>query len=566
MKKVLFIAGVIGTIVMLGYLLNPLDARMFTFHDDTQAVRVNQMALSIRQGHFPPRLAPDLSFGLGFPVFNFYAPFSYWPTTLFHLAGIPVPAALKLSFLLSLITAFTAMFLFLRMQFKFASSFLGATAYVTSLWFAVEIFVRGNLAECWFLALFPLALYFLKRNTTDASRLGFLGAAVSLSALLTVHNVLSLIALLPVLAYALILKNRKTNLLALFFAFMLSSYFLVPALLETSHTHAAQVAKLGSYRDHFLCVNQLWSTPNWEYGGSAAGCEKDGMPFTLGKIHIMLGAAGSLLFAAFLAGKKSKKGWHEQVFFLTLGVGSMFLTLYPSSFVWDLAKPLFSLFQFPWRFLVFTVFSLSFFAAYLLDELDTRMPRKAGKAIALCIAFLLFFTSRKFFSIPWLMSYDEYGRAYVEKPYLNQTAAYHMAEYLPRTADYPFWRSLETKNAKEIPVTPGSPVEASVPFRILSNRPFVKEISLDREAELTVNVHYFPYWQIYVNNNKVIPSRFDRLGRPLIRVTQPSIVHILYHETLAEKAGNMVSGLAIVAIAAMLIHKPLWNKTRHYLK
>ena len=32
-------------------------------------------------------MAPEFSFGLGYPVFNFYAPASYWFTSIFSLAG-----------------------------------------------------------------------------------------------------------------------------------------------------------------------------------------------------------------------------------------------------------------------------------------------------------------------------------------------------------------------------------------------------------------------------------------------------------------------------------------------
>ena len=88
----------------LSKLLNPLDPRMFNFHDDTQAARIQQMALSIKSLHIPPRLAPEFSHNLGFPVFNFYAPTAYWITTGLHLVGFSIPMALKLSFFLTIIT------------------------------------------------------------------------------------------------------------------------------------------------------------------------------------------------------------------------------------------------------------------------------------------------------------------------------------------------------------------------------------------------------------------------------------------------------------------------------
>ena len=123
---------------------------MFNFHDDTQASRIQQMALNIKTGHIPPRLAPTLSYGLGFPVFNFYAPFSYQITTGFHLLGMSVPMALKFSFFLSVILSFVTMFLLLQTFFSFLPSILGGVAYSSSLWLAVEIFVRETLRSVGF--------------------------------------------------------------------------------------------------------------------------------------------------------------------------------------------------------------------------------------------------------------------------------------------------------------------------------------------------------------------------------------------------------------------------------
>ena len=109
-----FLIAFLSITLTLGKILNPLDPRMFNFHDDTQASRIQQMALNIKTGHIPPRLAPTLSYGLGFPVFNFYAPFSYQITTGFHLLGMSVPMALKFSFFLSVILSFVTMFLLLQ--------------------------------------------------------------------------------------------------------------------------------------------------------------------------------------------------------------------------------------------------------------------------------------------------------------------------------------------------------------------------------------------------------------------------------------------------------------------
>jgi len=44
-------------------------------HDDMQMVRQLQFEKCIKDGQIPCRWTPDLGFGYGYPLFNFYPPF-----------------------------------------------------------------------------------------------------------------------------------------------------------------------------------------------------------------------------------------------------------------------------------------------------------------------------------------------------------------------------------------------------------------------------------------------------------------------------------------------------------
>ena len=159
MKRIAFIITLLFIVIFLGRSLNPFSSKMFTFHDETQAARVQQFVLNIKNLQIPPRIAPDFSFKLGYPIFNYYSPFPYWITSILHLTGISVINSLKISFLLAIVVGFVSMFLLLRLFFNFYPSLLAATLYVSSPWLAVEIFIRGNLAETWFIALLPAGFW-----------------------------------------------------------------------------------------------------------------------------------------------------------------------------------------------------------------------------------------------------------------------------------------------------------------------------------------------------------------------------------------------------------------------
>lgn len=572
-RIIVFFIALFSIAFTLGKILNPLDPRMFNFHDDTQAARIQQMALNIKTGHIPPRLAPTLSYGLGFPVFNFYAPFSYQITTGFHLLGMSIPMALKFSFFLTVILSFVTMFLLLQTFFGFLPSLLGGVAYSTSLWFAVEIFVRGNLAECWFLVLLPLSLYLLIMNARKQSKYLMAFSIFIIAFTLTAHNVFSLLALVILAAFILLFKNKKRNFLILVLGLLLSSYFLVPALTELNLTYASQNAQRTRYGEHFLCANQMWSSLKWEYSGSTAGCENDGMPFTLGKIHIVFGLLGMAIFLFDVLKNKTKKFISKQtsLFILVLTIIALFLTTYQSAFIWSVFSPVLSLFQFPWRFLLFGVFGLAYFIAYLFNRIELKNYRVAGVLTIIAICIFLF-TSVKFFSKPWLMSYDEYASAYMSENYISRTVAYNMAEYLPRTANYDYWRSFDSQihPGKDllVGVTQNAPIESRdiSSLNILKNDPFAKTVSINRPSEVKINIHYLPFWEIKINGERIIPKKFDSLGRPIIILTQPSTISITYKETFLETISNIVSLIALVMTGMLIFYKPLWNKLKPLLK
>lgn len=544
LKQGRFIFILLMVIYFLGKNLNPFDLRMFDFHDDTQPARIEQFTKSISAGIIPPRMGPDLSYGLGFPVFNFYAPFSYWITTGIHLVGIPIPIAIKTSFLLAVVFSFITMYLLLRRFFSQEGSLFGGIIYASSLWFAIEIFIRGNLGEIWFLTLFPLSIYTVHRLAEQKSKTIFICTVFILSALFTVHNVLSLISFFLIGTLILFMPNKKYLFLAFIFALLLSSYFLFPALIESKLTYASFVAENTNFHDHFLCIWQIWQAPHWEFGGSGPGCDADTMPFTLGKFHIIFGVLGIILFL-FRIRNSNLKHKNILLFVLLFGSVSLLLTTYQSSFIWDALSPVFSLFQFPWRFLIFGSFLFAFFSAYLFHTI--QVPYKQI-AVFFLMAFILF-NSSKYFSKPWLYSVDEYSNNLISSKYIGQKGAYHMAEYLPKTADYIYWRSIENK-----------------PVLVMKPGGYQKEYVIDKSGTVIVDVHYFPFWQIKLNGGKIIPKVFDRLGRPIIAGKYHDRVTVIYKQTLIEQLGNFLSFGTILLLISILIYKPLWNKLKYILK
>src|SRR3989344_7807954 len=70
--------------------------------DEVHVAWLYEMYETIKLGQIPPRFVPDLSFGHGYPLFNFVFPLPYYIGTLFHYIGFSLVDSVKLVFFLSI--------------------------------------------------------------------------------------------------------------------------------------------------------------------------------------------------------------------------------------------------------------------------------------------------------------------------------------------------------------------------------------------------------------------------------------------------------------------------------
>ncbi len=337
-------------------------------HDDTQVARVFEMGKMLRVGMFPVRWVPDLGYGYGYPIFNFYGPLAYYVGGLFVVLGFDALIATKIMMITGILFAGVTMYFLAKEFWGEAGGVLSGAFYMYAPYHALDIYVRGDVGEFWAYAFIPLAflgLYKVYKNNswkwTMVGAIGYAGVIVS-------HNLTAMMVTPFLLAFFVILvafskkKLQSAHFLAhiFFLGLILSAFYWLPALSEMSKTNVlSQVGGGANFRDHFVCVQQLWDSP-WGFGGSAPGCVNDGLSFRIGKQHIIF-ALVSVILAAFWFGKnkKNKKSLLPFVFSITGAIVAVLFTLEYSKPVWEMISTM-AFFQYPWRFLLMVVFFLSF--------------------------------------------------------------------------------------------------------------------------------------------------------------------------------------------------------------
>jgi len=558
MKRFIGVSLLIICIALLVSSGKLLSHEMFSFHDQTQAARISDFSFALQNGQIPPRIAHHFSYEMGYPIFNYYAPTAYWITSAFHLLGFSIPSALKISFLLAIIVLTTSTFYLLKIYFSDTAALVGAFLMVSSPFIALEIFVRGNLAELWFLALLPLILLLVQKFSTRPTRRLFISIVIIFSMLMTSHNALSIVGVVLVCTYACMQRRRDQIFASLLLGLLCGSYFLIPAFGELNLTHATNIAANTQYQDHFVCIRQLWSS-QWGFGGSVPGCV-DGMSFMLGKILIMTTLIGGLHWAWIYLNTKrnSVNNQSAGIFFGFIGTLGVFFSLGYSSYVWIIIEPLLKLFQFPWRFLGLSLFGCAFFSAYTID---TLVPKKASKIIAgISIVIALAMNRQYFVPNPQkIWSEKNFVEKFISEEYIRTEVATRVPEYYPKTVDY---RNMLSEDTPIMPLII-SPLDGG---SVDQTKHSLYSYDLQTTSRsFYINKHYLPHWIIMLNGNTYIPSDFDMFGRPKITITGPqsiSIIALRYSQTGLEKIANLMS-LSSMIILVICMYPRIWKKLSH---
>ena len=356
------------------------------------------MGHALRAGAFYPRWAPDFYFGYGYPIFNYYAPLTYYLANLFDLLpGVDIVGGVKAVFVLGLLVASLGAYLLGRELFgpstgsgrSPAAGVLAAASFTFAPYVVfIDPHARGDLAEHFAICLLPLVFYFFHRLMGGAlscqaepvearskepalscqaepvealskggvgGRGALLGSVLTLAALVFSHNLLGLVASVLLLAYwawEIVFGAGRGRAgwggLAFVLAAAIIAFFWFPALLERG---AVKLEVVGpghfDFRENFLSLGELLAFSRvLDLGATAPQYWSN---LGLAQWLLALPALGALLL---LGARRTPKFPHAHtlLYFILAGLALIFLMLPASTAIWERIPGLLYL-QFPWRLL-----------------------------------------------------------------------------------------------------------------------------------------------------------------------------------------------------------------------
>lgn len=564
-----FIIVFVSTIPAFFALVKP---GYYNMHDDMQLIRQLEMEKCLKDGQIPCRWTPDLGYGYGYPLFNFYPPMPYFVGEVFKNIGFSYLWTVKLTAVCQIILS--GMFMFILAS-SLAGNFGGLIAsvfYTYAPYHAVNIYVRGAMNEAWAAVFFPLIFHFSRLLIIKNKKIYIVGLSLSFAGLLLSHNPMAL-TFSPILLiwciYWLFVKYKKNILFTLksqlpvitklivsaVLSLSLAAFFTLPLLTETKFVQIESMFNnYYHFSVHFVTLFQLFISNFWGDGPSVWGPD-DGMSFMIGYLHWIVSLL-IIFFSAinFFKTRKINKKTILPLLIALMGLGTVFMTHNKSTFIWLLLTPIQKV-QFPWRFLNLTAFLFSLSSAFFLNLFFQKLKNKIFIPSLLLIALVISLNVNYFHPLKSGPITDE--QKFSGLAWTNQITS-GIYDYLPKTA-----RIAAQAPAKEYidEIKPSESLNKIYGQKKGTDWMFFN-LSLKNNSQVIISQLAFPNFQILDNNEKIDYKIEPELGRIVLNLSSGEHqIYIKFINTPIRTISNIISLIAWVSVLFYLI-TPLWMKLR----
>lgn len=340
---------------------------IYTHDGENHLARFANYKIALKEGQFPPRLAPNLLNHYGYPVFNFNYPLANILSVPFSILGVNYETTFKIIILVFLVWGGVGVIRWLEALTANNKQTIGhsdkrskifALAVYYSAYYLVNMLLyRGNIGEVIAYGLFPWILLWSVRPKAN------LRFSLLWTGFLLAHNLMAFFGSVLVGGLFLIdligTKPKKAKIFEMLtsplLALGLSLWFWLPAVFEMKYVSAGSSELVTEATLHFPTLHQLLFAP-LQFGYSYAG-SLDSLGFSLGAVQwLCLIIVLLIMIKHRLSKNKSKLPSYVNRYFI-LALLLIFLQLPLSKPIWDFVK-LMNLIQFPWR--------LSFFVSILI--------------------------------------------------------------------------------------------------------------------------------------------------------------------------------------------------------
>jgi hypothetical protein len=513
-----------------GPLLTP--AYFFNAHDAKHSVFfLVEFDQTFRDGYLWPRWSPDFSFGYGYPLFNLYAPLSFYGAQVLVLTGFGFTAAIKIMYILATIGAGLSMYGFVRRLYGTDAGLLAAVVYMYVPFHLVEIFVRSAYAEFVALAVIPLLFWAFTELVSSPSPRRVALAALAYGALALTHHTTFF---------------TYTPLLMIYIIFLLLVW--------------------AGFGPKPFVSRALSAGAAGALGVGLAGIYLIPLVAELRFVKVVVALS---LFSFVVVLSLSHRYPHRNIafFFIVLTMAAILMMSTAAESIWQVL-PIAALVQFPWRLLTVSAFCIAVVSGPLVASvrsielipaaLSLRNPDPAAAKIYLLSLVVILasfaFTRPQYTEIP----------AWAETPLAvinwDRASIADRVGMVAVTEEQPHTSPMEQQYLAGEPLTTAGIIAGRGTVEIVHHGGGSDEISLSAVEPVTVQFYTYDYpgWQVTLDGRPIAYRPEPPFG--LITVDVPAGEHTLRLQmgrTLPRTVGGLISGLSLAILIGLFFSPSL---------
>ena len=531
--------------------------------------RAFEIMAAWREGILYTRWAPDFYYYYGYPVFNFYAPFSHYLAAAYGLFFGPV-AGVKFGLVLSTFLGTLGVYLFARMHWGPLPAAVSAAVYALAPYIAlIDPVIRGALPETLAIGLGPIILWAFTGLARTGSRRFFALATVSVAVLIASHNLLSFVLIGFTAAWILwdiVVLHTPTSTAgwvealarpaaAGLLAVGLTALIWLPAFLERGtiqYWRAFVYPPFNRYTAASALLAPATTADAHMYDASE-------LPYQIGLPQWIFGLLGALTVL--------RSGPHRRLnlFFALVALACFGLMVPQADPIWRLI-PVLPYLQFSYRLLGVMVPCLAWLAGAAVAWVAARLPTARHAAATAVVGLSLLAAVPVLTPLPWpdfgpvthkiIFDFDVYG--------LHGIGTTNDGEFLPINVvrrPAPNAAVAAAVDAGSVEKVDRATLPAGVDATLTHHTSLQDEfaITAPKGFVLQVLTFYWPGWTAYLDGVPVpiqvsIPEGF-------IEVAIPAGTHSLtlrLEDTPPRRMGWIVSAVALVALLGLML-VPVWR-------
>lgn len=521
--------------------------------------RIAELQDAWREGLYYPRIGPNLMYGYGALLFNFYPPLVSFAGLVLRSLGLGWIETGKALITLELVLGGVGVYVYARrlLGTRLAATVAGAL-YALAPYLLLVHYERGALAEGMALALLPWlfwSAHSLYASGTH-SRRDLIITAMLVAAMMLAHNITALFVVPGVALYLVILAALERRLRALIPAaaafalgLALAAFYWLPALGEIDQTRASETMLRGSaalYRALIPLQAIYQRTPRVEYAGD--------WRFRLALWPFVIGVLGTA--ALFLPGKRPR----APLALLAVALWLIVLLQAPfSQVIWESISVI-RYVQFSWR-----LFGPAAFCIALLGGSLFTLPRFGGRigwviaAVALAGIFVMSTANLRPERLPNWVQVDDSSITREAMWERGRNGYPLFQDYMPVGQRLGSAGLAQARSGNKKTLLPATPLPEHLALVEHSPLRYVLDVHAGQPWTLRLNQLFFPGWRVAVDGAPVPTSASGLAG--VVTAELPAGTYRVtawFGDTPLRAAAAAISLLALGLWLALLLPLRRW--------